>query len=256
MANVAIVVTKKRWGSKEFSNTWAVMDGTEYLNTTLTEAALVRLMGDALGTQLDGQNTNPQDDNYLGEGSVIAAILGFERQMIAQPVIFTGVYISDGKTPGDGTGMFTTLSFSFPGLAPIINGEDVAPLNCVLQLNRVPAGLGRHAGRIQLRAALAKGDIAADSGDGVTFVTGRRAAIELRVRDAWLASELFNYTFAGGTAPVPETQLVIPQFIAPGLPNAGAIKGASRMLGVAVDEAAGRQTKRGKKRRKVGSVPA
>jgi hypothetical protein len=245
MTPVALVVIEKSFAGRIWTNTHALLVPGEQ-GDELTDFGIATIVGLG-GASIDDANTDPSNEDFDNTLPVITRLLAFERLMHSTSVDFTRVYVSDGKTPGVETGPFASISLSFAGLGTFATGASITQLNTILQINRVPVGFSNRPGRLQLRAALGKGEVIPGSEDGASIDPQSRPAIQQRLALALSQSNLDGlFGPVGDNDPV---KYVIPKFVREGLPNAGAINGYTPVRTLVVADAGGRQTRRGRRRR-------
>lgn len=247
MPNVGLVVIEKSFSGRQFSNTYALQAGP-FSSAPLNNVDLTMFVGAGV-TSFTGDNTDPSDPLWIGATSPVASIIAFDRLMTAAAVGYNRCYISDGKTPGEPTGGFATFPLAFGGLALVATGpEDVAPLNIALQVNRVPIGFSQRQGRIQMRAALAKGELEPFGPDGVSIKPSFLDDVTARLVNA-VSNSLITSDWMQPGADADEAHLVIPKFRPEDHADAGAIYAATAISAFTIGDAIGRQTRRGRKER-------
>lgn len=243
MAQIALVVVEKVFLGEIWTNTHAV--AVPDLSPPLATDGLDAITGGF--TAFPDALTNVEDPLYGGSGSILCAVLGFEREMMGTQVAFTRMYVSDGKTTGVGTGAFATFPLSFLGRALDVGDPELAPLSIVLQVNRVPLGFSTRTGRMQLRAALTKDEIQAGQIDGVKILPAAVAAVTSRLQGAVNSSALDTYFASGST--LPEVVYGIPHYAPKSAGSAaGSITDYSPVTDFVMKDAASRQVQRGRKR--------
>lgn len=243
MAQVGLVIVEKTFLGEIWTNTHAL--AVPGLDPPLNIGGLDEMTGGVSG--FPDAYTDPSSGSYGGSLSPLAAILGFERLVHGTQVQFTRLYVSDGKTPGSGTGAFATFPLNFAGLGLDVSDNELAPLSIVLQINRVPVGYSTRSGRLQLRAALTKGEIKAGQIDGVSILPASLDAVTSRIADALTSSNISG--LFSTSSDVPQVAYAIPHYYpASAGSNAGAISGYSPVSDMVVKDAASRQVQRGRKK--------
>ncbi len=244
MAQIALVVIEKQFLGELWTNTHAVAvpDLSPPLATDGLEAITAGF------TAFPDALTDPDNVLYGGSGSILVALLGFERKMMGTQIQFTRMYVSDGKTPGAGTGAFATFPLSFFGLGLDVGDPELAPLSIILQVNRVPLGFSTRTGRMQLRAALTKDEIEAGQIDGVQILPAAVSGVTSRLQDAVNASLLDSY-FSSSLGSIPEVAYGIPHYAPASAGSAaGSITDYSPVTDFVMKDAASRQVQRGRRR--------
>lgn len=247
MPNMFLVVIEKEYAGEVWSNTHAftVMPET----AEVTEADLVKVIGEGLLSGITDAKTNPYDESeqFVGSVSPLGSIIAFERLLHFEPVQFKRVYITDGKQPNDTTPVFATFPVNFGGLVPLPIGDVIAPLTNVLQIDRVPYGFSSRAGRMQLRACLLRTDVLVGPVDGIDLEPSKVEFITTRIGVAADNSFIYLYYWPG----VDQTDIAkyaIPKYAPKGDIYEGKIVGRSLISGLQLDGAKNRQVQRGKKK--------
>lgn len=255
MPPVAIAVVEKTFVGAKWSNTHGVAIAHLASNIALTNAHIAQMVGSADDGFTD-VNTDPDNAAFAGPTSILAAILAFERRMHPPQVRFTRLYLSDGSTPGAGTGLFATFPLNFAGLRSLGSASDIAALNNVLEVNRVPRGFSARVGHLQLRACIGKSSLLASAGDGVELdpagLLDAQAALALALTDSSLSDYFDPDSNAGGSV-----IYVIPKYAPATVITHGAVSFYNLVQTLTVNQAMSRQLRRGKRRKKVlTEVPA
>jgi hypothetical protein len=127
---------------------------------------------------LDGR-TDPQDVSF-GPDSLLERIIALHRAVQGGGVVLTQLYLHDGPTNGTETGAFATfpLNLTCRNVTLAVGLEDYAPANCALLVDKSPATISSHAGRIWFRGALLKDEIILTAEDGVGLTVDGKARAE------------------------------------------------------------------------------
>lgn len=241
------VVVHKSYESETWSNTYAIAtgDGNPATDPNFTEDDLDIILGTA--TSLTNTNTDPDAVGYVGDNSIIAAIVGFERLLHYSPVTMDSVYLSDGLRD---TTEFAVLPLGFPAKRTFVDiePEQIMPGNVALYVTRSPSGVNSRSGRLQYRLCLSDAEVTIQGTRllGLSNPATTRIFVEGAAADSFLDAYYFTATPAQGSA-----RLIIPKFspYVPGPPASGnELNGFAPWVGLGRIYAADRQVQRGRKR--------
>lgn len=190
--------------------------------------------------------------------SVLEATIQFLRGLHPNEVTFNSVYLSDGVTPGPGTGNYAVTPLGLPGtyfyqLAPDPDQETLAPGTICMLLGKTPSSLSLRPGHLWLRYCLYDSAVTYGGRDDVAFDSpALKAQLSAIISGAVTASRLRAY-FTGVDAPngavfFGQAQYYTKAEIAvnPGLK--GALKVVQAIKDFKLLDAAPRQGTRGKRR--------
>lgn len=237
--------TNKEVNGEAYSNVWtAIIDGAGSGFPTDLQVMNV------VGPPVTDASTDPLDALFQGLINLLHAIIAFERLLASAEVIFTSVYVTDGKKQvGEAANTFYAqvldgITGSLAG-----SGEDLmAPGSTTLMLARSALGLGSRGGRIFLRASLksAEVDISGFRLMGFRDNTQRDAVIA-RVAAAKTDSGLELYL---GSTPGPsDVNLAVAHYYnGADVDQVGNLVSAQFMSSIVVRRPANRQVQKGRKR--------
>lgn len=252
---MGIVVIKKRFVGRDFTNTYGVV--TQPL--VLPQFPLSYDDIDALQPPegLTDANTLHTNEAFAGQTSLLASLVSFERTIYNQEVQLVSVLVTDGKTQPLLENISREYPLGFLGSRPNPNGGPMA-LNTAVRVIKSPyRGRGRK-GSMQYRAIVGRNDTRPDGGDGVEFLSsGERDLWRGIVFNAILSSQLFRW-FGEGS----QTVGTVPNFASVGIPHYftrhnnlaspltwGTIRAMTPVGTFVVDSLMSRQTGKGKTRR-------
>ena len=248
MSTGILTVTKNVEG-QEWVNTYGLSVGSS--TGPLDLADLEALVGTNPALGFTDATTKPTDPAYAGTTSVIAAILGFERELHYSAVNFSHLNVSDATTPGASTGPFWSTAINLTGLRDAGSGAPiatVAPLNVACLVNRNAASLSVKPGRIYFRAILLDTQIKPGSRVGVTWTdASAQAALSTALQQAMTDSFIIDY-FASPSAPLPDIYISIPHF-SETEGSEGAVVSGSGVSSFSMNKPVSRQLTRGRRRR-------
>jgi hypothetical protein len=246
---VGILTITKNVEGQEWVNTWGIVKGTPV--GALSNAELAAILATNPAGGFTAANTNPTDGAYVGADSIIAALLGFERELHYSAVSFSNLNISDGTTPGAPTGAFWSQAISFTGLrdagagAPIAT---VAPLNIACLVNRNSSQISVKAGRIYYRAILLDTQVKPGSKVGVTWTdASAQAALTTALANAESDAGLAAY-YSTDSETAPDIGLAIPHYGTVD-ETEGVVISGNVISGLSMNKPVSRQLTRGRRRR-------
>lgn len=245
MALMLAVIKKRLIGGKAFENTWAIVTNQND-DVIFTEDDLTLIAGS--GRNLNSIATNPEHEDYEGGDTLLQALIGFERQLISQDIVFEQVYLTDGKK-NETNSVHFTRNLGYNGLWDnegfTIN--EVAPGGIILQLDRDADSLTTKSGRWQGRFCLLDTEISGLATDLIDFQSSTaRNAVLARVAGALAQSTLPTYFVDGAKA---ATQMVaLPIYGLEDTPAEGQLVSGIGLQSITVDKPQYRQAKRGKKK--------
>jgi hypothetical protein len=193
--------------------------------------------------------TNPTQDLYKGATSLLAAIIGFERILTQSTVNFVEVIVTDGATPGSGTGPFFSLPINVQGHHPL-GSDTLGPLATTLLVKKVPIGTSHKGGRLFMRGVLVDNDVEAASNKyGIDLKSGVFSSYQTDIPSDVIEAHLDVWFVA---APVsPPIAYAIPKYVVVTGAKSKAIAGGVACGNFALDGVAVHQTVRGRKRKVV-----
>lgn len=243
--SIVNIHTNKIVAGEQYSNVWtAIIDGVGSGFPSDPEVAQV------VGPPVTDASTDPLDALFQGLLHLLHAIIAFERLLASTEVIFSSVYVTDGKKQtGESANTFYTQTLvDVFGTLSGSGGDLMAPGNCTLMLGRNPLGFGARAGRIFLRGSLKSAEIDIQGFRLLGFRDNtQRDAVVARVSAALDDSGLSLYL---GSAPGPDgVNLGIAHYYnGPDVDQVGNLVSAQFMSSIAVVRPTARQVQKGRKR--------
>lgn len=200
-------------------------------------------------------NTEPGNGSYLGDESLIHAIIGFERLLHFTNVRFVRAFAWDGLQNPGAESTFATIPLSFSGEYNI-PGDDknnIAPGNITWMIARQPGVFGVRSGRLFYRMTLRDVEIAPRGTRLLDWnADADKTAAEARLSGAIISSQLGLY-FGSGIEAVSAPTLGIPQYLPRTDPNKGDLTAMSPVQALVSRYPSNRQIKRGRKRAPVSA---
>ena len=247
MSTGLLTVTKSAAG-EEWANTYGISVGSD--NGALTLADLEGIIATNPADGFTDENTQAATPEYEGGTSILAAILGFERQLHYSAVQIVRLTINDGSTPGTPTGNFWSQAINLAGNkdgGSPVDAALVAPLSIALLVNRNPAGLSIRPGRVYYRGCLLDTDVRPGSRVGVTWRDdGIATSVRNFVTGAVTAAELDSY-FASPSTTLPAIYVSIPHYDDTD-PDVGQVISGSPVTSFSANKPVSRQLTRGRRR--------
>ena len=248
MAELIKVVVHSKRGTKPFDNTWCFLVGSGEVSPTSEANILATVFGNPAVTDFDVYDSAAP--LYPAEPTPLQAIIAFMQALRFPSVTITGATISDGVK---GTDKMYPVYISQVGTRafPVGSPDQVAPGNIIWQINKQPNGLGSDFGQLELRGALADGEVIFDGNDLLdwTSVDALNDARE-RMETAYENAHLDLY-FAGATGGSTGFTLAIPHAFDDESLNPGSWYGATPIRTLLSAGPKGRQVHRGRKKKVV-----
>lgn len=238
-----ITITKELDG-EAWSNTYGCVINADF-SQPLTVSDL-----DAINAneELTDTNTLPGDAEYLGSTHPLAALVGLERLLHFQGVLFTSLFISDGQK-NQGSGVFQSVPLSFLGQRSLEGAptEAIMPGNVTWMIIRQPVATSVRTGRLFYRAALYDGAVRFGGRGGIDWASlSEESANRAYLAQAVTDSEIPLY-LAGG-ANEATFVLGIPQYYPFDNANAGDVSNVNAQGAFVAGRPTSRQVKRGRRR--------
>lgn len=248
MSTGILTVTKSLDG-QEWANTYGISVGSTPGPLSQEDLGVIIATNPSGG--FNEANTNPQAGGYVGSTSIIAAIVGMEREIHYSAVSFVRLNLNDGTTPGTGTGEFWSASINVSGMRDAGAGVpevQIAPLNVALLVNRSGSGLSVKPGRLYYRAVMLDVNIKPGSRVGVTWQDpASKVALIDALTSAMNDAQIDNYL---SIDTVPNIHLSIVQASqADG--SEGVIIDGRPVASLSVNKPVSRQLTRGRRRRAI-----
>lgn len=166
MGNMLCLVEKTK-DNETWVNTYAITWGEDFENpASPSEVATVFGYGTINWNDSDVTDSNA-GTAYLGNGNILAAIVGFERQLHMAPIAITNLYLTDGIK---NTSTFATSPVSLACFGQPAGDEgSIMPGNVTLQVNRVPGSFSQRTGRLFYRGVLDDTHVAFSGVGGIAW---------------------------------------------------------------------------------------